>query len=155
MKPSGRVTQKHIDIPGFRSGNASCPLFQLFNSTRAECIRRRHHDLLPLAFQQGCHFAHRCSLAYTIDADDQHNALFIFKIICLFTQLHLLLNGINENLPALFRLFDLLFFYFLFQIFNDAHGRINSHVAHDHDLFQFFIKIIVNAGKPFKNRVKA
>ena len=58
-----------------------------------------------------------------------------------------------QKLLALGRLFDMLFFYFFFQIFYDIHSRPYAKIPHDQGFFQFFIKIVINPGKSMKNTV--
>ena len=89
------------------------PFLQLFTGCARNVSAAAMITFFPWAFIFPASFPTVVVLPTPVDADDQHNGFFFFKSLCLFTQLHLLLNGINENLPALFRLFDLLFFFLI------------------------------------------
>ena len=47
----------------------------------------------------------------------------------------------------------MLLFYGLFQVFNDRHGRLDSHIAHDQSLLKLLVEIIINRGEAGKDGI--
>ena len=174
MEASRRIAQEHICFSRFGCRhsviNDSCrirpfltadhingctvrPFFQLLSGRRAECVCSRDHNPFALIFQFSGQFTDRCSLSHTIDTDHKDNRSAVLKFICCLSYIHLLSDAVDQKLPALNRLFNVLFAYLFFQVIQDVHCSADPKISHDQSLFQFFIEIIIDLGKSMKNTV--
>ena len=103
--------------------------------------------------QLSCQLSDRRRLTYAVDSDHQHYRLLLFKIIGGITHLHLFLNILYQKLLAVHRILDVVFLYLHPQSLKDCLGSLHTEISHDQDLFQFFIEILVDFGKPSKHGI--
>ena len=82
-------------------------------------------------------------LADPIHSNHEYDRDAVLEFVGSLPHIHLLLDALNEQLPALDWFFDMLFLHFCFQVFHDLHGRVDTQISHDQCLFQLFVKIIV------------
>ena len=130
------------------------PLCQLFSCCRTEGICRTKDHFLSLILQFTGKFTNGGSLTDSVDTDHQDHGFPVLEFIFCALHLHLLLDTVDQKLLALGRLFDMLFSHLFLQVLQNGGGCVNADVSHDQDLFQFFVKIIVNAGKAAENGIK-
>ena len=134
MKSSGGITDQHIRVSGFRSGNciidhgsrigslflgdqlhtcAVCPLGKLVDGCGAEGISCGEDNLLSLGLQLVCKLSDGCGLSDAIDTDDENDRLPVFELIRILTQIHLAADAGDQGFTALLRILDMLLFHSL------------------------------------------
>ena len=62
-------------------------------------------------------------------------------------------DAVDQKLLALGGILDVLLLYLLLQIFQNGVGGVDADVAHNQDLLDFLIEIVVNRGIPAENTV--
>ncbi len=174
MKPAGSIAQQYIRTPcfgrrhrvidhrrrvrAFLPADQIClravrPLLKLLSCRRAEGIGRCKHHLLILRTKLPCQLPYRSSLPDAVDSDHHNDRRPVLEFISRLADIHLLLNALDQKLPALCRLLNMLLLHLRPQVVQNITGRLNSQVAHDQHLFQFLIKVFVNMGKTVENTV--
>ena len=129
------------------------PFCQLLSCCCTERICCCQDHFSSLFLELSCQFTYRCSLTDSVDTDHQYHRGSVFKLICGLPYLHLLLDTVDQQLLALMWIFNMLFFYFLFQIINNGSGRIDTNISHYQCLFDLIIEIIVNVRETVKNSI--
>ena len=100
-----------------------------------------------------CQLTDRSRLTDTVNSDYHNYRIHFLKFIFYRAYAHLISDAFDQQFTAVCRIFDVTFFNFFFQIIQNIIGRCHAKVSHDHDLFQLFIKIIVNGREPAKYAV--
>ena len=75
--------------------------------------------------------------------DARIDRFFFLEAVCSLAYIHLLFDTVDQELSALNRLFDMLFFYFFTKIIKNRVSCFYPQISHDQNLFQFLIKVLI------------
>ena len=115
---------------------------ELVDRRRAEGVRRAEQHLLALRLVHGRHFADRGRLARAVDADHQDHGGDRHEphVLAAVEQLG---DDVLQLFLDLARLFDLFAPDALLELLHHLHGGVDAHVAHDEDLLQLRIEVVL------------
>ena len=117
------------------------PDLQLISCRRAEGIRRCQHDAVAGVLKAHGQLADGRRLAHAVHADHQHHHRPLERLA---RHAHDLLENLLENLARFLRVGDLFFFHARFQLLNDLIAGAHAHIAHNQNIDQIFIKVVVD-----------
>ena len=162
MQAAGRIDDQQVGLAGLRLLNAVehhrrrvsalrvahnrhlraiRPDLQLIARRRAERICRRQHDAVARILEAHCQLADGRRLAHAVHADDQHHHRPFERLT---RHAHDLLKDILEDFARLLRVGDPLARHARFELLNHLVAGANAHVAHNQDIHQVLVEILVD-----------
>ena len=144
-----RIVDHRTGISAFRACDDRdiCPLsphVELLDCTRTERIRCSDQNLLALFSVEISQFSDSRRFTDSVNADHKKNGFLVFKCKIRFVHSHLFLDGIHKELLTFRSTSDVLFLHLLLQVRDDLIRCSDSHVGHDHGLFQILIELVIN-----------